>query len=292
MNPESIQRIVSLVGDPNLVDFEVYEEDGKTYMTILALEPDGDPSVPDEDKYYGYEGRVRSCLVPEEVRGALTLLQMQFDSKSQNQQPTTTAKEETVALSKEAILNLFQADVRYIDAAIKILGDNQTADEMAANSTHHENGIGFSGAYARTGSQLWSFVTGCNRNGEKVWPARSFQHPRADRTFGRYINNHELNSAVELAAKVAAVHWRQLGEMLKPDFVIPELPTENKTPAKQAKKEPEMIALTGSEIKHTTEKSVKILWDSRFVWLPKSQIKIDNGEVRVARWLAEKNGMV
>jgi len=285
MNPESIFRIMSLVGDPNLTEVDVYEEDGKTYMTILALDPE-------EDTHYGYEGRVRSHLIPNEVQGALTLLKMQFANKPQTQQPTIKAKEETMALSKEAIVNLFNSDARYIDAAIKILGDNQTADEMAANSTHHENGIGFSGAYARTGSQLWSFVTGCNRNGEKVWPARSFQHPRADRTFGRFIKNHDLNNAVELAAKVASVHWRQLGEMLEPNFVLPELPAENKAPAKPAKKSPEMIALTGAEIKHTTEKSVKVLWDSQFVWLPKSQIKINNGEVSVARWLAEKNGMV
>ena len=285
MNPESIFRIMSLVGDPNLTEVDVYEEDGKTYMTILALDPE-------EDTRYGYEGRVRSHLIPNEVQGALTLLKMQFANKPQTQQPTIKAKEETMALSKESIVNLFNSDARYIDAAIKILGDNQTADEMAANSTHHENGIGFSGAYARTGSQLWSFVTGCNRNGEKVWPARSFQHPRADRTFGRFIKNHDLNNAVELAAKVASVHWRQLGEMLEPSFVLPELPVENKAPTKPVKKAPEMIALTGAEIKHTTEKSVKVLWDSQFVWLPKSQIKINNGEVSVARWLAEKNGMV
>lgn len=287
MHPESIFRIMSLVGDPNLVSAEVYEEDGKTYMTILALDPEEEHPT-----HYGYEGRVRTHLIPDEVQGALALLQLQVANKSQEQQPTTEAKEETMALSKEAIINLFNSDARYIDAAIKILGDNQTADEMATNSTHHHNGIGFSGAYARTGSQLWSFVTGCNRNGEKVWPARSFQHPRANRTFGRFIKNHELNNAVELAAKVASVHWRQLGEMLDPSFVLPELPTENSAPTKPAKKVPTMVALTGAEIKHTTEKSVKVLWDSQFVWLPKSQIKINNGEVSVARWLAEKNGMV
>lgn len=284
MNPESIQYILSLVGDPNVRSVETDEEDGKTYIYISAYS--------DEEGDYGYDGRVRTHLIPDEVHGAITLLRMQLASnKSQERQPTQ-AKEETMALSKEAILNLFNADARYIDAAIKILGDNQTADELASNSTHHHNGIGFSGAYAKTGSQLWSFVTGCNRNGEKVWPARSFQHPRADRTFGRFIKNHDLNSAVELASKVASVHWRQLGEMLEPGFILPELPVENKASVKPVKKAPEMIALTGAEIKHTTEKSVKVLWDSRFVWLPKSQIKIDNGEVSVARWLAEKNGMV
>jgi hypothetical protein len=285
MRNESIDHIMSLVGDSNVRRAETWEDDGKTYIEIYAYS--------DEEGEYGYTGRVRTYQVPDEVFGAIALLKLQLTNENtiQNPSPKPT-KEPIVPLSKETIINLFQTDARYIDAAIKILGDNQTADELAANSTQHHNGIGFSGAYGKTGAQLWSFVTGCNRNGEKVWPARSFQHPRADRTFGRYIKNHGLSNSIELAAKVASVHWRQLTEMLEPGFTLPELPVKNQAQSQPVKKEPIMVAITGAEIRHTTEKSVKVLWDSRFVWLPKSQIKINNGEISVVRWLAEKNGMV
>ena len=64
MFPESQEYILSLCSDPNVWEAEMYEEDGKTYITISAH--DG------ED--YGYDGRVSTWKMPANIRVAVNQL--------------------------------------------------------------------------------------------------------------------------------------------------------------------------------------------------------------------------
>ena len=50
----SQEYILSLCEDPNVVEASIYEEDGKTYITIRAI----DGAMADEDPEYGYDGRL------------------------------------------------------------------------------------------------------------------------------------------------------------------------------------------------------------------------------------------
>ena len=62
----------------------------------------------------------------------------------------------------------------YVDEAIRLLGCNQTADELQTKGTHYQNGEGFSAAYARTGTRLYEFVTGIQTStGKKKWAPKS-----------------------------------------------------------------------------------------------------------------------
>lgn len=177
----------------------------------------------------------------------------------------------------------------YVDEAIRMLGQNQTDDELAAKGTHYHNDIGFSAAYARTGTRLFEFVTGIStRSGQKKWQPKSLAHPTANRVFGRYINNHGLNDAVELGRKIALVHWRQLEGLTT--ATVAALPSAGDTPKKKA---PQTVTLAGAEILRRSGKAVQVLWDSQKVWLPTSQIKwnSETEELTLPKWLAKKKGM-
>ena len=178
----------------------------------------------------------------------------------------------------------------YVDEAIRLLGQNQTDDELQSKDTHYHNDIGFSAAYARTGTRLFEFVTGIQtRTGQKKWQPKSLAHPTANRVFGRYINNHGLNDAVELGRKIALVHWRQLEGLTT--ATVAALPSAGDTPKK--KRAPVQVTFKGAEILRRSGKAVQVLWDSQKVWLPTSQIKWDSAteELTLPKWLADKKGM-
>ena len=178
----------------------------------------------------------------------------------------------------------------YVDEAIVLLGANQTADELSSKDTKYHNDIGFSAAYARTGTRLYEFVTGIQtRTGQKKWQPKSLAHPTANRVFSRYINNHGLNDAVELGRKIALVHWRQLEALTT--ATVASLPTGGEP--KPKKKAPAQVTLKGAEILRRSGKAVQVLWDSQKVWLPTSQIKWDSAtkELTLPKWLAGKKGM-
>ena len=64
----SQEYILSLCSDPNVVYASIYEEDGKTYITI-----DCDNGT-DEDPYYGYDGRLRTWKYGPKVIEAVKAL--------------------------------------------------------------------------------------------------------------------------------------------------------------------------------------------------------------------------
>lgn len=179
----------------------------------------------------------------------------------------------------------------YVNEAIVLLGANQTADELRSKGTHYHNDIGFSAAHARTGTRLYEFVTGiATRTGKPTWAPKSLAHPAANRVFSRYIRNHGLNSGLELGRKIALVHWRQLEGLLSWTPVT----TGATQPKSKQKQPPATVVVRGAEVQTMKGKAVRVLWDSKRVWLPKSQIKVDSetGDITMPKWLARNKGML
>jgi len=190
--------------------------------------------------------------------------------------------------NKSQIQTLLE-NAAYVNEAIRILGGNQTADELRTKSTHHHNDIGFSAAYGTTGTRMYEFVTGINtKTGRPTWAPKSLDHPAAIKVFSRYIVNHELDNALQLGQKVAGIHWKQLGALLS---WTPPVITRI-APAVKKKKQP-MVTVSGAEIQGMKGKAIKVLWDSKRVWLPKSQITMNSetGDITMPQWLARNKGM-
>ena len=179
----------------------------------------------------------------------------------------------------------------YVDQAIRLLGENQTADELRTKSTHHHNDIGFSAAYATTGTRMYEFVTGVNvKTGKPTWAPKSLNHPAGQRVFSRYLRNHGLENAVELGRKVAAIHWKQLGGLLS---WVP-VTTGNTKQKSNTRKPQATVTISGAEVQTMKGKAVRVLWDSKRVWLPKSQINVNSetGDITMPKWLARNKGMI
>jgi len=193
--------------------------------------------------------------------------------------------------NKGQIQQLLDSNPSYVDEAIRLLGQNQTADELRSKSTHHHNDIGFSAAYATTGTRLFEFVTGISTKTNKpTWAPKSLAHPAANRVFSRYIRNHGLDNGLELGRKIALVHWRQLEALMSWTPVT----TSASTRKASKKQPPQSVVVRGAEIQSVKGKAVRVLWDSKRVWLPKSQINVNSetGDITMPRWLARNKGMI
>jgi len=193
--------------------------------------------------------------------------------------------------NKSQIQELLDSNPAFIDQAIRLLGENQTADELAWKTTNQHNSVGFSAAHARTGTRLFEFVTGiATKTGKPTWAPKSLAHPAGNRVFRRQLQNHGLETAEQLGRKVALVHWRQLGALLSWTPV-----TTGATKPKAAKKQPpQSVVVSGAEIQTMKGKAVRVLWDSKRVWLPKSQISVNSetGDITMPKWLARNKGML
>ena len=190
--------------------------------------------------------------------------------------------------NKSQIQELLDSNPAFIGEAIRMLGANQTADELAHKTTNQHNSIGFSAAHARTGTRLFEFVTGiATKTGKLTWAPKDLSHPAAARVFRRQLHNHELETALQLGRKIALVHWRQLEGLLSWTPV-----TTPVTPKKTKKQQP-MVTVSGAEIQSVKGKAVRVLWDSKRVWLPKSQINVNSetGDITMPTWLARNKGM-
>lgn len=185
-----------------------------------------------------------------------------------------------------------------VDAAIRILGENQTADELRTKSTRNHNDIGFSAAYGRVGTRFYEFVTGIQvSTGKAKWQPKSLQHPVADKVFSRYVTRRDTcDCALDYAREISLLHWRQLGAILDITFEAPELPTEVTAEEKADKKQKraagsEMITVSG-EIVGARGRAYKAYIGGRKIWLPKSQVSITPGGIAMPKWLARTKGLV
>jgi hypothetical protein len=185
-----------------------------------------------------------------------------------------------------------------VNAAIRILGENQTADELRTKSTRKHNDIGFSAAYGRVGTRFYEFVTGIQvSTGRAKWAPKSLAHPVADKVFSRYVSRRDTcDCALDYAREISLLHWKQLGALLTDTFDAPELPAEvtaEDKVAKQKKRDEggQMITVSG-EIVGARGRAYKAYIAGRKVWLPKSQVSITPGGIAMPKWLARTKGLV
>jgi len=214
---------------------------------------------------------------------------------SKNESNSTDTEEQTVKHTKENILSILQ-DPRMVDEAIRIIGDNQTADELSTKTVCHDNGIGFSHCYSKTGTHLWVCVTGKDpKNGQVRWEPKSLTHPRATKMNAQRCANHGLSTAVGLGHKIAIHHWRQLSALLNPGYQVTEIATQEKPKKVESKvKVTPMVLIEGIVVGNLSGsgKAYRCVYKSRVVWLPKSQIKIVGDDVAMPAWLADKNELM
>jgi hypothetical protein len=191
-------------------------------------------------------------------------------------------------------------DPDYVNAAIKILGDNQTEDEKRTKNTRHHNGIGFSAAYGRVGIRFYEFVTGIQMSsGEKKWEPKSLANPIADKVFSRYVRNREdFKTALAYARYICTLHWKQLGVMLEAGFTVPTLSVT--VPERPKQRDTPMSRLSG-DIAGAKGKAYKAYVNGKKVWLPKSLVTVEpdtsednDGQsiLVIPTWLARKKGLV
>ena len=196
--------------------------------------------------------------------------------------------------TKQQVLELLQ-DNDYVGAAIILIGQNQTQDELRSKGTFNQNGEGFSAAYAKVGTRFYEFVTGIQTStGKKKWQSRSLAHPKADQIFSRYINNRGCNKAVDYARDIAALHWKQLGAMFEAGFTVPSYDINiGQVEAAPAKEEPARILLACQFIKVSGKAvQVKMTGSNAKVWLPKSLVQSTEDGLSIPTWLAAKKGLM
>jgi hypothetical protein len=191
--------------------------------------------------------------------------------------------------TKTQIIALLENPVM-VDAAIKLLGQNQTADELRFKSTRHHNDIGFSAAYGRVGTRFFEFVTGIStKTGTQKWQPKSLTNPIADRVFAKYVRNRGVAHAVDYARDIATLHWKQLGVMLEPAFQAEVLPTT--APEREARPAPSMVTVS-ADIVGARGRAYKVYAFGRRIWLPKSQVTVNGGQITMPQWLAKQKGLV
>ena len=190
--------------------------------------------------------------------------------------------------TKTQIITLLENPVM-VDAAIKLLGQNQTADELRFKSTRHHNDIGFSAAYGRVGTRFFEFVTGIStKTGRQQWQPKSLTNPIADRVFSKYVRNRGVAHAVDYARDIATLHWKQLGVMLEPAFQAEVLPTA--APEREVRPAPSMVTVS-ADIVGARGKAYKVYAFGRRIWLPKSQVTVSGGQITMPLWLARQKGL-
>ena len=212
-------------------------------ITTTDLNDNDDPpvygcEVPDPDRRYHRKAMDFVNIVLIQVNHmCVSLIFFYYNTTAHYALTTTTGVHMSFSKSDiESILN----SPSQVSRAIEIIGNNQRDDELASRSTNTQNGIGFQSCWASTGTHLWQFVTGWDaRTQTNRWGRKCLSHQNWRRA--RYIKNavyrNDCFSAVELGRKIAITHWRQLGELL-PEQKI--LPPQNPAKPTETVKEPEI----------------------------------------------------
>jgi hypothetical protein len=202
--------------------------------------------------------------------------------------------------SKLDIITLFDNNFKLIDDAIRIIGENQTADELGSKHTKYHNGIGFTSSYGTIGTVLYQFVTGrdCKRQGHPVrWAPKSLvsdghilDRTRDMRRFKRNNPKYSTTSPYSIARMIAELHWRQLGELLNVTTPTVTSETMDVKFSQEEPKGPQTVTIRFSRVVRQTAKAVLlekvdaegIAWER---WIPKSMIVSDlgGGEYKIKR---------
>ena len=76
------------------------------------------------------------------------------------------------------------------------------------------------------------------------------------------------------------------------DWTPVNTPVQTKPPNK--KHSPASVVVQGAKVQTMKGKAVRVLWDCKRIWLPKSQINVNSetGDITMPHWLARNKGMV
>jgi len=196
-----------------------------------------------------------------------------------------------MAFNKNIIQNLLNSNPELINAAIRIIGENQTADELGSRHTKYENGIGFTASYGTIGTVLYQFVTGrdCKRRGHPVrWTPKSLikdgqvlDRTRDMRRFKRNNPKYSNTSVADIAKMIAVLHWRQLSGLLN---------VSNTVSTRVEPEAPKTLVIRYTRVIRQTERALLlekvdaegIAWER---WIPKSMVvnNLGGGELEIKR---------
>ena len=175
-----------------------------------------------------------------------------------------------------------------VDAAIIILANNQTAGELRSKTTHIHNGEGFSAAYGKVGTRFYEFVTGIQMStGQKKWPARSLSHPKAEQVFSRRRTVGHFKTVVDYARHIAALHWRQLGELFNMNFDVPAPQSLDVEP----KVDKNRFIQYSCVLVRQSSKAFLVNIGGTELWMPRSKCAISGSTLSIPQWLAEVKGL-
>ena len=191
-----------------------------------------------------------------------------------------------MAFNKNTIQNLLNSNPELINAAIRIIGENQTADELGSRHTKYENGIGFTASYGTIGTVLYQFVTGrdCKRQGHPVrWTPKSLitqghvlDRTRDMRRFKRNNPKYSNTGVADIAKMIAVLHWRQLSALLTSSN-LQYRETNTYFSVNLETEEPKTMVIKFTRVIRQTERAMLlekvdaegIAWER---WIPKSMI--------------------
>ena len=188
-----------------------------------------------------------------------------------------------MTLPKNLIVRLLNENPNRINAAIRIIGENQTADELGSRHTKYENGIGFTASYGTIGTVLYQFVTGrdCRRSGHpRRWAPKSLiadghvlERTRDMRRFKRNNPKYANTSPADIAKMIAILHWRQLGTLvLNLAEVSPEVVPQSQELNTVTIRFTRIVKETAKAILLEKVDAEGIAWER---WIPKSMIITD-----------------
>tara|TARA_A100001015_G_scaffold310557_1_gene412195 strand:- start:657 stop:1076 length:420 start_codon:yes stop_codon:yes gene_type:complete len=128
---------------------------------------------------------------------------------------------------------------------------------------------------------------------EQKWETKCLSHTRATKAFYRQLQNYEnFDSTVDLARYIAAFHWKQLEHILEDGYTGITLPKVDKKKNYTTPNSTAWMPISGAKVLSVKGGGTQILWDSRMIWLPSSQIKKISGSLSIPTWLAKKNNMI
>jgi glutamate mutase epsilon subunit len=113
--------------------------------------------------------------------------------------------------TRNDINDLLRSNDKAVERAIVRLFELQNADEQRFATTNVHNNRGFCSSDARAGTRFARWIQGLDDNNRKKFPAKSLNHPKAQRVFRNYCKNGE--AVIGRARRIALKHSKQLVEI-------------------------------------------------------------------------------
>lgn len=110
--------------------------------------------------------------------------------------------------TRDEINEMLRTNDKAVERAIVRLFELQNADEQRFATTNVHNGRGFASCDARAGTRFARWILGMDDNNRKKFPAKSLNHPRAQRVFRNYCRRGE--GVIGRARRIALKHSKQL----------------------------------------------------------------------------------